>query len=518
MTDDGGSLHPYMLRILTLCLLLSSVTIMTSCATVLNGRYQNVQASLTPETTVYVDGERVASRRDTELKLPRDADVHQLRTERPGYKDEYYVAYQDRRHWLYAVSWVPFVLLYAPFMDYGPKAYNYDKEGKYYCRVELPVRAEDQKYIFLQNTSFDLDKEDMEFVVRRKRQFSDKQREVSSEVAEEDIQLDNTIFTTTLNELLKDQGFANEDPSLLKRKTNTMYISGKVNKLRFVQSTMTNNRYPANVMQTELTIEFKLNDIYGVTQTSKVIKGRSGDFSFDYSGNEDGQIFLRATEDAIVAAFIEFMKDDQVEALSKMGGEAEENADALAILGGAQTTSADLNTSITATVTVKTEDGHGSGFAITNDGYLITNYHVIAGMDSIAIVNGDLELPAKVVRANTVEDLALLKVEHTFPHCFSLTDAAAYGVGQDVFAIGTPTAIDLGQTLTKGIISGIRDVEGTKLLQTDVAVNPGNSGGALVNKEGQLIGVVTSKISGFGVEGISFSIPAEFVKEGLNIE
>ena len=515
-----GNLYVYMLRSITLCLLIGSSTILTSCASILNGRYQKVTADLSPGTTLFVDGEEATSGRTAEVKLRRNKQVKQLHTERPGYKNEYYVAYQQKRPLIYAMSWIPFIVVGAPFADYGDKAYNYAKSGQYSCEVALPVRATDQKYIFLKNTSFNLQKEDVEFVVRPKLLFGRHQRDIVT-TGDEDVELDNTVFNETLNELLEEQGFANADAGLLKRKTNTMYISSKVNKLRFVRSNMVPVSYQHNayVMHTELTIDFELTDIYGVTQTTKTVRSRSGDFSFNaHTGDNQRNVFLQATEDAIVAAFIEFMNDDRVGTLSKLGAEGEQAKEVMNILSSAQTTSADLNTSITATVTVKTEDGHGSGFAITNDGYLITNYHVIAGMDSIAIVNGDLELPAKVVRANTVEDLALLKVEHTFPHCFSLKDAAAYGVGQDVFAIGTPTAIDLGQTLTKGIISGIRDVEGTKLLQTDVAVNPGNSGGALVNKEGQLIGVVTSKISGLGVEGISFSIPAEFVKEGLNIE
>lgn len=84
--------------------------------------------------------------------------------------------------------------------------------------------------------------------------------------------------------------------------------------------------------------------------------------------------------------------------------------------------------------------------------------------------------------------------------------------------MGTPTAEDLSQTISKGIISGIRKTDGDKkLIQTDASINAGNSGGAIIDKDGLVIGVVSSKLKGFGIEGVAFGIPSYEIFERLKI-
>ncbi len=508
-----------MLRVLTITALLWTALFLTSCASILNPRYQKVSAKTSPETTIYVNDDRVANKRSATLKLERNGQVKQIRVERPGYKTEYDVAYQEKRSWLHIISWVPPFGFYAMgLLDRGVRGFNHAKEVRYSCRTELPEREEDQKYVFLNATGFELDKENIEFVVRKKKNFSKKIKDVSREVGEEDIDIDNTVFTTTLNELLKEQGFADDNPNLLKRKTNTMYVKAKVKGIKFFLTDMASILYAQRAVNANLAIDFELTDIYGVTQYEKSISGKSGYFSTSFTPKGEGGVFLRATEDAIVSAFLKFMDNDEVQALLRYGADDEIKHEPLQILTTNSTFSSDLASSIAATVTIKTENGHGSGFAITNNGYLLTNYHVVAGMDTVLVMNEGQEFPATVVRSNALEDVALLKIDHNFEYCYDLAGAGGYTVGQDVFAIGTPTSIELGQTLSKGIISGLRQVEETELIQTDVSVNPGNSGGALVDSNGKLLGVVTSKISGFGVEGISFSIPAGVARTGLAIQ
>ena len=87
-----------------------------------------------------------------------------------------------------------------------------------------------------------------------------------------------------------------------------------------------------------------------------------------------------------------------------------------------------------------------------------------------------------------------------------------------MYAIGTPADQELGQTVTKGIVSGERQVEGRSFIQTDVSINPGNSGGALIDKTGMLLGVVNAKIVGRGIEGIGFAIPASRMLEVLKLD
>ncbi len=499
--------------------LLGGMCCLISCASVLNPKYQTVDAKLSPETTIYVDGEKVSSRRTTPLKLQRDANTRQVRTEREGYKTEYDVVYPEKRSWLTVFSYVPGLYFFiTPFLDNGPRAFNYGKDHRFSCTKELPTRAEDQKYIFLRNTSMNVEKDDISFIERKKKNFSKNTREVSRQLGEEDIDLDNTVFNNALNELLREQGFADEDERLLKRQTNTMYIDAEVNEVKFFMTNMVSIRYPQNVLNVQVSIEFELFDIYGVSQYKETVRGMSGNFSVDYAGDSPDVLIRESAEDAIVDAFIKFMDEEEVTEVSRLGKDGVEEIQPITILNNAVRFNEDLPSSIKSTVTVKTEKGHGSGLVITNDGYLVTNYHVIAGKDSLFVVVGEDELPAQVVRSSMVDDLALLKVDHQFDFCFEINKVEPFDIGQDVFAIGTPTSIELGQTLSKGIISGIRNRDEMELIQTDVAINPGNSGGPLVNKDGKLIGIVTSKISGVGVEGIAFSIPANKLLSSLAIQ
>ena len=164
-----------------------------------------------------------------------------------------------------------------------------------------------------------------------------------------------------------------------------------------------------------------------------------------------------------------------------------------------------------ATVTIKTGDSFGSGCVVSNDGYILSSYHVIADFkDSVIqiISNGGDTIKGIVVRTSKSADLALIKTSKTFPFAFSLLASTEIEVTDEVVAIGTPASMELSQTVSKGIVSAVRK-SGDKntIIQTDVAVSPGNSGGPLLKLPGIFIGVVNSKISGGRMEGLAFCTP-----------
>jgi hypothetical protein len=178
-----------------------------------------------------------------------------------------------------------------------------------------------------------------------------------------------------------------------------------------------------------------------------------------------------------------------------------------------------IETSIKSTVTIKRKDGgHGSGFFLSSNGYLLTNEHVIAGSESCeALLSNGISLPLEVIRSDKKRDIALLKIPGSgYPPLPLDTSYIKGKIGSDIVAIGTPKDIDLGQTVTKGIISGLRDFEGQIFIQTDASINPGNSGGPLINKKGQVVGIVTSK--NMNAEGIAYAIPVMDALKKLNIE
>lgn len=156
--------------------------------------------------------------------------------------------------------------------------------------------------------------------------------------------------------------------------------------------------------------------------------------------------------------------------------------------------------------------GAGSGVIITNDGYIITNNHVIDGANKITVTTSDeKEYDAQLVGTDSVSDVAVLKIDATGLTPATYGNSDQLSVGDMAIAIGNPLG-ELGGTVTAGIISALDrqlsiDGKTMTLLQTDSSINPGNSGGGLFNGDGQLVGIVVAKSSGSDVEGLGFAIP-----------
>lgn len=161
----------------------------------------------------------------------------------------------------------------------------------------------------------------------------------------------------------------------------------------------------------------------------------------------------------------------------------------------------------------------GSGIVMTQDGYIITNAHVISGAQKIRVVmsNGKTYDNVKTVGQDTKSDLAVLKIDATGLQYASFGDSSQLKVGQSVIAIGNPGGLTLASTVTNGIVSGLnRSIDNSNYfmtyIQTNALINPGNSGGPLVNMYGQVVGINSSKIEETGYEGIGFAIPINTAK------
>lgn len=161
--------------------------------------------------------------------------------------------------------------------------------------------------------------------------------------------------------------------------------------------------------------------------------------------------------------------------------------------------------------------GAGSGVILTADGYIATNNHVISGASKITVTLSDgTQYPATLVGTDSQNDLAVIKIEASGLQAAVLGSSSSLQVGDLAVAIGNPLG-ELGGTVTDGIISALDrsitvDGETMTLLQTSAAVNPGNSGGGLFDKNGELIGIVNAKSSGTGIEGLGFAIPIDTAK------
>lgn len=161
--------------------------------------------------------------------------------------------------------------------------------------------------------------------------------------------------------------------------------------------------------------------------------------------------------------------------------------------------------------------GSGSGVIITSDGYIVTNNHVVEGGQNIRVCLQDgSEYEATLIGTDSYSDLAVIKIDATGLPAATLGASSNMTVGDPVFAIGNPLGV-LSSSVSQGIISGLDrtinvDGHNMTLMQTDAAVNPGNSGGGLFNANGELIGIVNAKSYGLDVEGIGFAIPMDTAK------
>jgi len=175
----------------------------------------------------------------------------------------------------------------------------------------------------------------------------------------------------------------------------------------------------------------------------------------------------------------------------------------------------------------KTQIGGGSGFIVSEDGYVFTSNHVVADTtaDYTVILDPKHKYPAKVLSRNPINDTAVLKIDgERFPF-IEMADSNKIELGEEVVAVGNALG-EFTDTLSAGIVSGlsrfitafggmdhqIQNLRG--LIQTDAAINPGNSGGPLVNMDGQVIGINTAMI--MGAENIGFAIPINYAKKDLN--
>lgn len=170
--------------------------------------------------------------------------------------------------------------------------------------------------------------------------------------------------------------------------------------------------------------------------------------------------------------------------------------------------------------------GEGSGVIYSSNGYIITNYHVIADAISnkssskISVYTGTLDdtpYDAEVIGYNISSDLAVLKIQAENLTAIEIHNSDDLKVGQYVITVGNPGGLEFMDSVTYGVISGLDRVVSSdstvKLIQTDAAINPGNSGGALVNVKGQLVGINSSKIVSEEFEGMGFAIESNDVKK-----
>ena len=227
--------------------------------------------------------------------------------------------------------------------------------------------------------------------------------------------------------------------------------------------------------------------------------------------------------------------NDKIAAVQKESGKQSGTASGRPLASGEYLTPGEVyeqNVNAVVAITVEVEDvddygrtvsglSSGTGFFISSDGYVITNHHVIEGGTKVTVTtHNDEEYPAEIVGFEANNDLAVLKVEGENLPCVTIGSSSDLLVGDQVVAIGNVLST-FTSSLTVGYVSGVDRVVDTQgvamnMIQTDVAINSGNSGGPLFNMKGEVVGITTAKFSGqstsgVSIEGIGFAIPIDDV-------
>lgn len=547
-------------------ILLSAITvILSSCASIFIPAKQKVTFNTgNKDSEVYLDKDMIGEGKTFIATIDkREGQARQLTIKRQGYKDQYSVIVKTRR----PTAFLPLLILDIPtyygliFDPMNPKCTAFDKiinlENE---DNKLVTRGATDKYLHISNIKLNINKskKDLPFyyvaydskqlkkametaeIKKSNQDARDEEKQMkksknkkSKTLAEDDdnIKYDDTKFSYNVFQTLKKTGFVDTVNKIFQDDNNTLILEASINKIStFRIATGFVNSLGGEFYKAKLYLTWYIKNTYKEILDSVVTTEMSGDFNkiYSYENNKttyDG--YEKMVGDAVDNSYLKLQHGASLKKYLKMESDFK-SKDPLLTLKTPTGKITDKSDAAQACVTIKLKDGkkdvgHGSGFAISPDGYIITNYHVVAGKtpgkyNDLTVINSEgTEMPAKVVRVNSYRDLALIKVDEKFQKQFALNNTKSFKKMQDVYTIGTPKSIELGQSVSVGIISNERKTETTNLLQLGMSVNSGNSGGPLFDVSGNLQGVIVAKLVGENTEGVSFAIPGYLIGEYLNI-
>lgn len=452
---------------------------------------------------------------------------------------------------------VPLVYGIYHFMAF-PKYWKYDKSYDFNANISVPEIQKNQKEINYLATKIEIKdkKNDLkifdvkynidlftEFEKAEEIQYQEelkaeakkakKKKNQGSEslIDEEDktISYDDSYYSESIYKMLKSGGYIDTSGTVLRNKANILGLESTIKGAKIYN--VTKKGSTTNLFMIKLDMTWLFVNSFGQAIDSMELQEFSDQFAFSryYTTSniqERDDNIKKAYQSAVNNSFLKLYESEKFEKYIKTES-APEQTNALLTLVKPKNVVATNKESLKASVIIKLSNnkGHGSGFAITQDGYIITNHHVIAGNvvgkyeDFRVIMPDGSEKKGTVIRSNPYYDVALIKVEDaTFEKVFLLENEKNYEQLDEVYTVGAPISVQLGNSLSSGILSNERVYDGIELLQLNMAISPGNSGGALFNRETcKLVGVISSKVSGGKAEGIGFAIPSKNISNYLNI-
>jgi len=335
------------------------------------------------------------------------------------------------------------------------------------------------------------------------------------------ISIDNSIFTELLSDTLAHFGFVDTIETIYPDNANTLFVTGTIIKIHEFSIRRKSTGGSTQHFRLKMYMTWNIRNIYGELLDSVQTSCISGKFDGSYGYLNVDQLREGMKSGVTNSAFglfklPEYQKNSAI--LTDLS-----NTEELLKLQTPSAAVTKKEDAYLASVTIKTKTGHGSGFAVSNDGYILTNFHVVAGdtlnkFPELTVINNvGEEVKGTVVRVSRFNDLALIKVDKTFEKAFKISSEKKYQNLQTIYTIGAPKSTELGQSIAMGVISNDRKAKNLDLIQLGMPINSGNSGGPLFSADGALHGVIVAKLFGWGTEGISFAIPGYKINEYLRI-
>ena len=491
--------------------LVISVLLQSCVATIVSTPKQKVSIITNPsDATVYLNDKK-QDNSPSKVRVKRK-DGGEIKIEKEGYKTHIEILYKDGYN---PLSYISMLGLMFPFIvDYETgAAFRLNKKKLNVNLIKIPNKIENSQVVFCDEVNLKIKAGDKlgNLIIRERR----------DEILYfgESLDVDAVNLKQNTNGILKDLGFnvAETNGQLFSPTAQARYFfKAEILKTRYDVKASTAYKSNAKFQtECEMNVNWQLVD-----RSDKVIfEATTTGLSIIYEKGGTAAFY-----DAFENSFYEFLYNEEIYTTVEQAGNLIDVTENFSLIKIAKPkikveSEKTINNATNSIVTVENNKSHGSGCIISEDGYIVTNYHVVAGSDKVGIKFKDgISLEGTVVRVNEEYDLALIKVAGSGYAPIPILEDKEINTGSDIYAIGTPADKTLGQTVTKGIISGTRKILDKEYIQTDVSINPGSSGGGLINKQGYLVGIVNAKLVGGSVEGIGFAIPSYILFDQLKIQ
>lgn len=493
------------MKYIKIILILIVPVLLNSCATILSSSEQEVVIKTPIKAKLYIDSVFIDSGNTINAILFRDLNVKQIKLEAAGYQTGNFVVLQNHKSNWNILSYV--LGLYPAIYDNGKCSWHFEDNFSFSKLYKYPNYENTLKNVRIDDITLKTGSKQSSIHYYDYDYYLEKKSPDRIEYLDS-ISTQYYDFESDFTKLLLKCNFIDTINTSFIDNVNSLVLNAEIKKVVFKQVSRTYGEHRSiTFLETNLITNWVLLNSYKDTIIVKAIESTSGQYGNSKFQNGKNNSNL-SIQDALERSFIKLIDTlMQTELLKKEDSKLIFKEKIKILKPIKQPTN--IKESIKATVIIKSKEGHGSGFFISNDGYIITNHHVISkNSDYKVILNDGTELSAKIVRSNKAIDLALLKVESNQEFAFLLPEKQNYNIGDEILAIGAPNSVQLGNSVSKGIVSGVRKNKGMNYLQTDAKVNGGNSGGPVVMKNGELTSVVQYKIVGGNTEGLSFSIPA----------